>query len=428
MSEISLPKEIGFLGALSIGAGAVLGPGEYIMSGLVAAKIGPAAVIAFLIAGALMCLTALSFAELGPMLPFAGGSYRFVKEGIGPFGGFLGGWACWLGLISATAFYTIGAAHFISDLFIPWMSVGFLTLLIIGIFTFVNLVGVRTTTTVEILLFVTSLGIILAFAVFGGLHMHPANHNPFFVTGWDSIFYSAGLITVNFVGFDLVAATAGEIKNPGRNVPAATILSLVMMVILVGGVVWVATGVVPYSSMKGTSVPIAEAARSFAGDFGFTAVSVGGILACLTGINASIMAASRYMFTLSRDAPLPDMLSDVNEKLRTPHNAVLVTGILIATWSFLGTMEKTAGITATVYLFAFILVNISLIMLRRKKPDLKRPFKVPGYPVTPAVGALACAVLYFQLKLTMITFGAIMIVGGALLYFGLKKYGIGGRT
>ncbi|KXA99297.1 hypothetical protein AKJ41_05675 [candidate division MSBL1 archaeon SCGC-AAA259O05] len=149
MVETSLPKEIGFLGALSIGAGAVLGPGEYIVSGEVAAEIGPASVLAFLIVGGLMCLTALSYAELGPMLPLAGGSYHFVKEGWGPSGGFLSGWACWIGLITATAFYTIGAAHFISELFFPWLSVGSLVLIITGIFTFINITGARMTTVVS---------------------------------------------------------------------------------------------------------------------------------------------------------------------------------------------------------------------------------------------------------------------------------------
>lgn len=422
MHDLTLSKEIGFLGALSIGAGAVLGPGEYIMSGLTAAKVGPAAIISFLLAGGLMTLTALSFAELGPMFPQSGGSYHFVKEGFGPAGGFLGGWACWLGLITATAFYTIGAAHFISQLFLPWAPVPVLVLGIIGVFVLVNIGGVKMSTAVEIFLFLSSLGIILGFAVWGAPHMKPVNHQPFFVTGWGNILFTAGLITVNFVGFDLVAATAGEIKNPGRNVPLATILSLVMMVVLVGGVVWVATGVVNYKTMADSSVPIAKAARSFGGEFGFAVVSVGGILACLTGINASVLAASRYLFTLSRDGPLPNSISHVSQ-FNTPHKSVLITGLLIGLVSYFETMEGAAALTAVEYLFVFVLVNLSLISLRRKKPDMERSFKVPGYPVTPAAGAIACTVLYFQLDFVTILYGFGIIMIGAILYFSLNKLG-----
>lgn len=422
MHDLTLSREIGFLGALSIGAGAVLGPGEYIMSGLTAAEVGPAAVLPFLLAGGLMTLTALSFAELGPMFPESGGSYHFVKKGFGPAGGFLGGWACWLGLMTATAFYTIGAAHFISSLFLPWVPVPILILIIIGMFVFVNIAGVKMSTAVEIFLFLSSLGIILAFAIWGAPHMKPANHHPFFVTGWGNILYTAGLITVNFAGFDLVAATAGEIKNPGRNVPLATILSLVMMVVLVAGVIWVATGVVHYTTMADSSVPIAKAARSFGGDFGFAAVSIGGILACLTGINASILAASRYLFTLSRDGPLPNSISHVSQ-LNTPHNSVLITGLGIALVSYFETMEGAAALTAVEYLFVFVLVDLSVISLRRKKADIDRPFKVPGYPVTPAAGAIACTVLYFQLDLMTILYGFGIIIAGAITYFGLGKLG-----
>lgn len=414
-----LSRSIGFLGALSIGAGAVLGPGEYIVSGEIAAEIGPSAVFAFLLAGGLMCLTALSYAELGPMLPFAGGSYHFVEEGVGSSAGFLSGWTCWLGLVTATAFYTIGAAHFISNLFFPWLPVDGLVLLIVGIFTVVNVAGVRMTTVVEIILFLSSLFIILGFVVFGVPEMQAVNHSPFFAEskGWSSILYMAALVTVNFAGFDLVAATAGEIKNPGRNVPAATILSLVMMVLLVGGVVWVATGVVNYPQMRGSSVPIAIAAESFAGNIGFTAISIGGILACLTGINASLLAASRYMFTLSNEGPLPEGISKVHSGLNTPFVAVLLTGTLIGIVGFLGNLEITMGLTAAEYLFVFILVNASLIMLRRRRPDEDRPFKVPLYPFPPIAGAIACALLYFQLKIVTIFYGFGIIAVGAIIYY-----------
>lgn len=418
LAEGKLSRGIGFLGALSIGAGAVLGPGEYIVSGEVAAEIGPSAVLAFLIAGGLMCLTALSYAELGPMMPFAGGSFHFVKEGGGPLGGFLGGWACWLGLITATAFYTIGAAHFISNLFFPGIPVNLLVLLIVGIFTLVNILGARMTTVVEIILFVSSLAIILAFGFFGFPEMQAGNHSPFFAMGkgWTDVFHMAAVITVNFIGFDLVAATAGEIKNPGRNVPAATLLSLIMMVLLVGGVVWIATGVVNYPKMEGSSVPIALAARSFAGEFGFTAVSIGGILACLTGINASILAASRYLFTLSDEGALPEKIAEIHSRLNTPFIAVLITGVLIGVIGFFGNLEITMGLTAAEYLFVFILVNVSLILLRRNKPDVDRPFKVPLYPIPPIAGAIACALLYLQLEVVTILYGFGVIAGGAIIY------------
>lgn len=413
-----LSKEIGFLGALSIGAGAVLGPGEYIVSGEVAAELGPSAVIAFMLAGALMCLTALSYAELGPMMPFAGGSYHFVKEGMGSKLGFLGGWACWIGLITATAFYTIGAARFISNLFLPWLPINLLVVVIVVLFTLINIIGVRMSTVFEIILFLTSLLIIIFFIVFGFPNMQPGAHTPFFAPGKGipDIFYMAAVITVNFIGFDLVAATAGEIKNPGKNVPLATILSLTMMVIIVALVVWVATGVVNYPEMRGSEVPIALAAKSFAGQVGFTVLSIGGIEACLTGINASLLASSRYLFTLSSEGPIPNKISRVSQTYNTPIIAILVTGLLIGITGLLGDLTITMGLTAAVYLFVFILVNASVILLRRKLPEKKRPFKIPFYPIPPIVGAIACTLLYFQLRIITIIFGFIIIAIGYLMY------------
>ncbi len=427
MSEIPFERKIGFLGALSIGAGAVLGPGEYILSGLVAAKVGPAAVFSFMIAGVILLFTALSFAELGPMFPRAGGPYYFVKKGMGSYLGFLEGWTSWLSVVGATAFYTIGAAHFITELFIPWFPVGLLVLIITGLFVFINIVGVRFTTVVEILLFIGSLIPIIWFVGVGSFQINPEFHTPLFVTGWDTVLYTAGLITVNFVGFELISASAGEIKNPGRNVPAATILSLLIMVILVAGVIWISTGVVHFSSMSGSEVPIAIAARSVAGNFGFVAISIGGILACLTGINASILAASRFLFTLSFEAPLPDAISKIHKELGTPHYSVLITGILIGAMSYLGTMEITAALSAAAILPAFVLVNITLIMLRRKKPSLDRPFKVWGSPIVPLIGAITCILLYIQLKSSTILYGALVISGGTGLFFGLKKLGLSKR-
>jgi APA family basic amino acid/polyamine antiporter len=234
--------------------------------------------------------------------------------------------------------------------------------------------------------------------------------------GWGGIFAGAAIVFFAFIGFDIVATAAEETRNPKRDLPRGIIGSLVICTVLYVAVSLVVVGMQNYTQLS-TNAPLAEAFRSVGLSFVSGLISVGALAGLTSVVMILMLGQSRVLFAMSRDHLLPPAVGAVHPKYRTPYRITIVTGIVVALLAGfvpLGTLAELVNIGT---LFAFVLVSLGVIILRRTRPDLPRSFRVPGVPVLPVVSALAC--LWLMLNLPAETWArfAVWMVIGLVVYF-----------
>lgn len=408
-----LPPILGLLDASMIGIGAMIGAGIFVLPGLAANMAGPAVVISFLIAGIASVLTALCHAELATAIPKAGGAYVFVNETIGGIWGFLAGWGKWFSLVIKAGFSILGLIVFASIFFqhIPRT----LGIVAIGIaITFINYVGVHVSSKVQNIITLVLLGALGIFSAICIPSINPTLYQPFAPYGWSNVFKAAGILYVTFIGFAIIATMVEELKAPERNVPRAMVLSVGVVTCMYMLIALVMTGIVAYDELHPTKA-IVDVAEVVMGDAGIVLITIIGILAMISTINMCTLAASRISLAMGRDRNLPSILSRVHPTFKTPHMSALLIGAMVIAGAITADLEKLAIAANILVLFAFMLVDFAVIYNRRVKKKMPT-FKVPGYPVTPMLGAASCLILIVQ-------FGAKdLIIGLGVLSAGIAWY------
>jgi amino acid transporter/nucleotide-binding universal stress UspA family protein len=434
MSETDqeLARDLGFLEAYTIGLGTMIGAGIFVLPSIAAEQAGPASMLSFLAGGVVSLLAALSLSELATGMPKAGGSYYYVNRALGPFFGSIVGWGMWAGLTFASAFYMIGFGQYL----LPGLGayVGFLSgwgeigitvaaLVMAALLTGVNYYGVKETGSLQNVIVLTLVGLIAAFLGLGVLSGPTIEEfNPF---GWPAVAATVGTVYVTFIGFEVIATSAEEIKNPSRNLPLAMIAAVVTPTLMYVGVMFVSTGTLSIDALANSPIPVADVATEFAGSLGALAMIVGAVLATVSSANASILSAARVNFAMGRDRILVNWLNEVHEKFRTPYRAITATGIitlvLIAIGVGIGTLAEVASF---MYLVTYALVHVAVVVLRRADPESYDPaFEIPSllYPVVPIFGFLACVVILFQMSLVVQAIGGVIVVFGVLWYLFYAK-------
>ena len=450
MSETDqeLARDLGFLEAYTIGLGTMIGAGIFVLPSIAAQQAGPASMISFFAGGIVSLLAALSLSELATGMPKAGGSYYYVNRALGPFFGSIVGWGMWAGLTFASAFYMIGFGQYL----LPGLGqyVGFLAgwgqigitvaaLVMAALLTAVNYYGVKETGSLQNVIVLTLVGLIVAFLALGFISGPTIGEfNP---EGWPAVAATIGTVYVTFIGFEVIATSAEEIKNPSRNLPLAMIASVVTPTLMYVGVMFVSTGTLSIEALATSEVPVADVATEFMGSIGALAMIVGAVLATVSSANASILSAARVNFAMGRDRILVNWLNEVHERFRTPYRAITATGIitlvLIAIGVGIGTLAEVASF---MYLVTYALVHITVVVLRRANPEAYDPaFQIPSvlYPIVPVVGMLACLAVLFQMSVefvpTVVTLGPVELalpvtptpvgaIGTVLVAFGIAWY------
>ncbi len=436
--EVSLSRELGLFDITMLGIAAMIGAGIFALTGIAAGIAGPALLVAFFLNGVVATLTSLAYAELGSAMPEAGGAYPWVREAMGGFFGFLSGWCCWTAQCIACSLYAVTFGAFLSELTkgIPFpqailakvFSVAIVTLL-----AYINYRGVKESGRVGGFVTLAKLVILFIFIVFGlyATFTRPdwikAFTTPsFFPHGFAGVLAAMGLTYIAFEGYDIIVQSGEEVKEPERNIPKAVVLALWVSVAIYILVAFAAIGAVK------TSIPswmylgkLKEFGLIKVADqimpFGGFLIILGGLISTVSAMNATIYSSSRVAFAMGRDSYLPSFLARIHDKNRTPHLATLFSYSIIATMAVLP-IEVVATAADIMFLILFILVNVVLIILRYRRPDIKRPFKVPAMPWLPLIAIVAQLVIGYFL-VTEIKHGDLVLGGTALwMLFGYFIY------
>jgi nucleotide-binding universal stress UspA family protein len=284
--------------------------------------------------------------------------------------------------------------------------------------TAVNYYGVKETGALQNVIVLTLVGLILAFLGLGLLSGPTIGEfNP---KGWPAVAATIGTVYVTFIGFEVIATSAEEIKNPSRNLPLAMIASVVTPTLLYVGVMYVSTGTLSIDALAGSQIPVADVAGEFFGGIGALLMIIGAVLATVSSANASILSAARVNFAMGRDRILVNWLNEVHDRFRTPYRSITATGIitlvLIAIGVGIGTLAEVASF---MYLITYALVHIAVVVLRRAEPDAYEPsFRIPSvlYPAVPILGFVACIAILFQMSSVVQAIGTVIVVLGIIWY------------
>lgn len=410
-----LKKGLGLAGVFCIASGAMISSGLFVLPGLAYGRAGPAIVVSYLLAGMLAATGMLSTAELATAMPKAGSDYFFITRGMGPAVGMVAGLFNWVAFSLKAAFALVGMAAVVRLLAPIDMRITGVTL---GVaFVVLNLVGIKEAARVQLALVVCLLALMLLYVIRGLPAVNVERYADFAPRGAASVFSTAGFVFVSYGGLLKIASVAGEIRNPGRTIPAGMILSLLVVSVFYALMITVTVGVLPAEQLDGTLTPITDGARAFMGGGGQIAIGIAAALAFLTTANAGIMTGSRYLLAMSRDGLLPQTVSRVGARFRTPHVAILVTGILVILPLFvdLRILVESASIGL---ILTNILANISVIMLRESRLQNYRPtFRSPLYPWVQVAGIIGFVFVLFEMGVEAFAISALLAVSGFCLYW-----------
>ena len=440
--KVSLSRELDLLDIVTIGIAGMIGAGIFALTGIASGIAGPAILLAFLFNGIISTLTGLSYAELGSAIPQAGGGYVWIKEAFGEYMGFIAGWCDWLAHSVACSLYAVTFGAFFSEFLVKFMGLNISqkiislisSLIIVTLLAYVNYKGVKETGRIGNVVTLTKVVILVVFALFGIYKtlIKPdwtQSFTPFMPNGWVGVLSAMGLTFIAFEGYEIIVQSGEEVKNPEKNIPKAIIISLWIVVTIyimtafaligaidVGIPSWVYLGKLKEFSM----IRIANLIMPF----GSILILVGGLVSTISAMNATIYSSSRVVFGLSRDYYLPRFLSRINKKTMTPHYAIFFSYVIIAIMSLLP-IETVASASDIMFLILFIMVNATVIVLRYKRPDLKRAYKVPLLVLPFMAIILQMLIGYYLIAeiggLTVLEITMLWILMGSLIYFAYSE-------
>ncbi|MCU1607878.1 MAG: putative amino acid permease [Modestobacter sp.] len=460
--EHQLKKNLSALDLTVFGVGVIIGTGIFVLTGEVArSDSGPAVAISFVIAGIVCGLAALCYAEFASTVPVAGSAYTFSYATMGEFVAWIIGWDLVLELALGAATVSVGWSGYLNqllgDLGIPLptsiagetATVNIPAIVIALVMTGVLILGIKLSSRVTAVIVAIKLAIVLLVIVVGVFYVKAANYRPFVPPsqpaaadatgwsapliqtiagfspgsfGWGGVIAGAAIVFFAFIGFDIVATAAEETKEPQRDLPRGIFGSLVICTLLYVAVSLVVVGMQHYSDLSVTA-PLAGAFESVGLSFFSGVISVGALAGLTSVVMILMLGQSRVLFAMSRDHLLPPTLAAVHPRYGTPYRITIITGVVVAVLAGLIPLRTLADLVNIGTLFAFVLVSIAVLLLRRTRPELHRAFRVPLVPVVPILSALASFWLMLNLPgETWLRFGAWMVIGLVIyLLYGRRR-------
>lgn len=445
MEHVSLSRNLGLFSATMVGIGGMIGAGIFALTGIAAGIAGSAVVLVFILNGLLTLPTAMSYAELAAALPRAGGGYAIIQEGMGGANGFLAGWMSLFAYVAAGALYALAFSHFASEgwflLGLPDMGLGstglssLFTLLIIALFTGLNMLGVTEAARVGNIVTFSKVCVLALFVVAGivmlGRHPEAMQRltSDVLPNGMGGILVAMGLTFVAFEGFEIIAQSGEEVRNPKRTLPRAIFLSIIIVLVLYVGVSLVTFGLVippagisPHTYLGSLKeMAVVEAARHvFSPVFGRLLLLVSGLAATMSALNVTMYSASRVAFAMGREGHLPNWIARIHPASHTPWLAVLAGGLLMLGMSTFFPIERAAAAGSLMFLLLFMQINMTLLTLRRQRPEMNRPYRMPWAPLLPLLamtGNALLAIHLFTYSPSAWYAASAWIMLGALLYY-----------
>jgi amino acid transporter/Trk K+ transport system NAD-binding subunit len=415
-SRIEFKREIGLFMAVMIGIGAMMGPGIFALPGELARMVGPLGVAVYLAMGVVTVFTALNYAELGAAIPVAGGGYSFVSRTLPKPLAFLTGWFFWIGNVAACAMYVVIFALTIRTYFWPDANVSLIALVTTGVFAAINLRGMSEALMVITVMNLIELAILIGIALIGAFQIEAPNLQPFAPLGFGGFPGGMALIYISYVGFELITVAAEEIIAPGKTIPRAILITLGVGVGIYVGVVFVMMGSVHYTELAATDVPFIFMAERVGGGWGRWAAVTATVMASLSAFSVTLGASSRVLYALSRDGHFPRVLSKLHRTFRTPHVALGVCASFVFAFAAVGIVKFVASMADFGFLMGLGIVNYAVIALRKRMPNLRRPFHAGFFPWIPLIGVASCWIFVPALELRTIVLGFALTLAGGVVY------------
>jgi APA family basic amino acid/polyamine antiporter len=457
-----LKRVLGVWQLVMLGVGAIIGTGIFVLTGqAAAANAGPAIVISMVIAGVTSVLAALCYSEFASTVPVAGSAYTYAYATLGEFIAWVIGWDLILEYALGAATVAVGWSGILITL-LGQLGLQFPAALSAAPGTVVNvaggdpvtavlnvpailvtiavtallIVGVSEAASVNGVIVMTKVAVLLIVIAAGALFVDSANWHPFIPPntgtfgeyGWSGVLRGAGVIFFAYIGFDAVSTSAQEARNPQRDMPRGILGSLAICTLLFVLVSGVMVGLVPYKSMLNQAAPLvltieAAADRSVGTPWEGTMaivkvlVTVGGLAALSSVMVVMMLAQPRIFLAMAKDGLLPEWAGRVHPRFHTPHVSTLVTGVVVALASGLTPIGTLGSLVSIGTLMAFVIVSLGIIVLRRTRPDLPRPFRMPWVPLLPLLSAAVSLVLMLGLPRATWERLCVWMGSGVVVYF-----------
>ncbi len=418
--EGTLKRDLGLLDVFCIASGAMISSGLFILPSIGFTKAGPAIILSYIIASILVIPAMLSKAELATAMPKAGGTFFFIDRSMGPMMGTIGGFAAWFSLAFKSAFALLGIGIFavLLNPFFDSFQIKLIAVFFCLVFAVINLCGVKESGRTQIILVLGLISILMLYIVTGLFFVRTDHFSDFSPYGFGSVFSTAGLIFISFGGLTKISSVAEEVKKPGRTIPLGMLLSWGLISLLYISVVAVTVGVVDPSVLGTANTPVTLGAESVPvlGSIGGLLMSIAAILAFVSTANAGLLASSRGPMAMAKDHLLPKVFSRISKK-GTPAFSVIFTTIFMITVILFLDLEGLVKTASTLKILLFILVILSLIIMRESKLRHYRPkFKSPLYPYIQIAGIIGLIALIIGMGLIPIVFA------GGFVCFGFAWY------
>jgi len=429
--KTELKKTLRAIDLAALGIGSVVGTGIFVATGQGAHLAGPGVLLSFIIAAVTSGFCALTYSELACMFPVAGSTYSYAYVAFGELIAWIIGWDLMLEyMVSASAVASGWSATFAGLLHTAGINlphalvtaplaggiVDLPAILIVLLITWILYIGIRESSTTNNIIVLIKIAVILLFIFLGVSHVDLSNFRPFAPFGWKGIMSGAAIIFFAYIGFDAVSTAAEETKNPKRDVPLGLLLCLAVVILLYVSVAFVLTGMVPFKEIDLENALPAALGR-FGIRWGGALVATGAIVGMVSTLLITIYGQVRIFMVMARDGLLPAAFSQVHPTHKTPHLCTWITGGITAFIAGILPLSMIIDLVNIGTLFAFIIVSLGVIILRRTRPDIERRFRTPGVPFTPMITIGFCFYLIASLHLTTwIRFG-VWLLAGLIIYF-----------
>ena len=475
-NKSGLKKTLTGLNLTTLGIGAIIGAGIFVLTGQAAAQYaGPAIVISFIISGIACAFAGLCYAEFASMIPISGSAYTYSYATLGEFLAWIIGWDLILEYLFAASTVSVGwsgyVVSFLKDfgVFIPtaftaatgsvlvevpqvgWqeltsnLTAGLLekginvdalphvtaiinlpAMFIIAVLTLLLVIGIRESANFNNIMVIVKVAVIILFIGIGVAFVQAGNWQPFIPKntgvwghfGWSGVLRGAGVIFFAYIGFDAVSTAAQEARNPQRDMPVGILGSLSISTVLYILVAIVLTGIVSYTTLN-VADPVAVGVNAMGeGMFWLRPiVKIAAIAGLSSVILVMLLGQPRIFYSMSKDGLLPPVFSKVHPKFKTPHISTILTGCVAIVLAGVLPISILGELVSIGTLLAFAIVCVSIIILRKTRPDIERPFRTPLVPLIPALGALICLVQMAALPLDTWLRLIIWMAIGFLIYF-----------
>ena len=436
----ALKRTLSALDLTLLGIGAIIGTGIFVLTGTAAAnQAGPAIVLSYTIAGLACGFAALCYAEFAAMIPISGSAYTYAYATLGEIFAWMIGWDLILEYAVGSMTVAVGWSGYFQRILagfgyhLPaWMSAspdpaaGSLAnvpamIIVLGIMVLL-VVGVRESARFNAAMVAVKLAAGAFFILIGFTYVKPDNWSPFMPYGFSGVMTGAAVVFFAYIGFDAVSTTAEEAKNPSRDLPIGIIASLIICTLLYLIVAGILTGIVPVvqykADMQFLNAPVGYALAVINKDWAAGLVSAGAVAGITSVLLVMLMSQPRIFFAMSRDQLLPAGVSRVHPRFRTPYITTIITCVIVAAVAGFVPITVLGEMTSIGTLFAFVVVSLAVIVLRIKRPDARRPFRVPGGFIIPVLGVLACVYLMVSLSvMTWVRFLGWLDIGMIIYWF-----------